>query len=122
MLAIAGAIARRTPELFSLEMWGGATFDTTMRFLREDPWDRLGDLRVTHDIAGHVGIAAGERVAEDETPDRRAIGSELDRGSGGRLVGPDRKGELGLGHRIGAAVDAQEHPWRDPVSSLELKP
>jgi len=45
MLAVAGAVARRTPELFSLEMWGGATFDTAMRFLREDPWRRLRDLR-----------------------------------------------------------------------------
>ena len=45
MLAIAGAVARRTPELFSLEMWGGATFDTAMRFLHEDPWKRLRQLR-----------------------------------------------------------------------------
>ena len=34
-----------TPDLFSLEMWGGATFDTSMRFLQEDPWDRLDQLR-----------------------------------------------------------------------------
>ncbi len=33
------------PELFSLECWGGATFDVTMRFLQEGPWDRLGLLR-----------------------------------------------------------------------------
>jgi len=45
MLAIAGAVARRTPEIFSLEMWGGATFDTAMRFLSEDPWQRLRLLR-----------------------------------------------------------------------------
>ena len=45
MLAIAAAVARRTPELFSLEMWGGATFDTSMRFLHEDPWSRLRLLR-----------------------------------------------------------------------------
>ena len=45
MLAIADAIAQRTPGLFSLEMWGGATFDTAMRFLREDPWERLRKLR-----------------------------------------------------------------------------
>lgn len=45
MLAVAAAVARRTPELFSLEMWGGATFDTAMRFLREDPWERLRQLR-----------------------------------------------------------------------------
>ncbi len=45
MLAAADAVARRTPGLFSLEMWGGATFDTAMRFLREDPWERLRALR-----------------------------------------------------------------------------
>src|SRR4051812_39832624 len=45
MLAIADAVARLTPQFFSLEMWGGATFDTAMRFLREDPWLRLRLLR-----------------------------------------------------------------------------
>ncbi len=45
MLAIADAIARKTPSLFSLEMWGGATFDSSMRFLKEDPWQRLTQLR-----------------------------------------------------------------------------
>jgi pyruvate carboxylase len=45
MLAVADAVARRVPGLFSLEMWGGATFDTSMRFLQEDPWDRLVQLR-----------------------------------------------------------------------------
>ena len=45
MLAVADAVARLTPNLFSLEMWGGATFDVTMRFLREDPWERLRQLR-----------------------------------------------------------------------------
>lgn len=45
MAAISHAVARRTPELFSLEMWGGATFDTSMRFLNEDPWQRLRLLR-----------------------------------------------------------------------------
>jgi len=46
MLAIAPTVARRAAGLFSLEMWGGATFDTAMRFLNEDPWDRLRQLRV----------------------------------------------------------------------------
>ncbi len=45
MLACAGALARQAPQLFSLEMWGGATFDTAMRFLNEDPWERLRQLR-----------------------------------------------------------------------------
>jgi len=45
MLACADALARRAPGLYSLEMWGGATFDTAMRFLSEDPWERLRQLR-----------------------------------------------------------------------------
>lgn len=46
MLACAPVVARQVPQLFSLELWGGATFDTAMRFLNEDPWDRLRQLRV----------------------------------------------------------------------------
>jgi pyruvate carboxylase len=45
MLRVADAYARLAPRLFSIEMWGGATFDTSMRFLKEDPWDRLAQLR-----------------------------------------------------------------------------
>jgi pyruvate carboxylase len=45
MLTCADALARDASGLFSLEMWGGATFDTAMRFLSEDPWERLRQLR-----------------------------------------------------------------------------
>ncbi len=45
LLATAAAVAQRLPSLLSLEMWGGATFDTAMRFLHEDPWQRLRELR-----------------------------------------------------------------------------
>ena len=45
MLRVAEAYAHLVPNLFSIEMWGGATFDTAMRFLKEDPWDRLAQLR-----------------------------------------------------------------------------
>jgi pyruvate carboxylase len=45
MAACADAMARRAPQLFSMEMWGGATFDTCLRFLREDPFHRLRLLR-----------------------------------------------------------------------------
>jgi pyruvate carboxylase len=45
MLRIAPFYAARLAGLFSLEMWGGATFDTSMRFLKESPWERLVDLR-----------------------------------------------------------------------------
>jgi len=45
LLQIADAYARHCPYLFSLEMWGGATFDVAMRFLKECPWQRLTQLR-----------------------------------------------------------------------------
>jgi pyruvate carboxylase len=46
LLATANAVAQRLPNLFSIEMWGGATFDTALRFLHEDPWQRLRELRL----------------------------------------------------------------------------
>ena len=45
ILRVAPAYAERLPGLFSLECWGGATFDVAMRFLKEDPWWRLAALR-----------------------------------------------------------------------------
>ena len=45
MLQIAPTYARKHADFFSLEMWGGATFDASMRFLKESPWDRLAQLR-----------------------------------------------------------------------------
>ncbi len=47
MLRIAPAVNYNASELFSLEMWGGATFDVAMRFLGEDPWERLKAIRKT---------------------------------------------------------------------------
>jgi pyruvate carboxylase len=45
LLAVAGHLARSTPQLWSLECWGGATYDVALRFLAEDPWERLAALR-----------------------------------------------------------------------------
>jgi pyruvate carboxylase len=45
LLRIAPMYARQLSGLLSLECWGGATFDVAMRFLKEDPWDRLAALR-----------------------------------------------------------------------------
>ncbi|WP_330273057.1 pyruvate carboxylase [Lentzea sp. NBC_00516] len=45
LLAVAPHVARMTPELLSLECWGGATYDVALRFLAEDPWERLASLR-----------------------------------------------------------------------------
>src|SRR5699024_5936572 len=38
-------VAKMTPELLSIEAWGGATYDVALRFLSEDPWERLAKLR-----------------------------------------------------------------------------
>ncbi len=45
IVGVADAYARGLPELLSLECWGGATFDVSMRFLTEDPWERLEQIR-----------------------------------------------------------------------------
>ncbi|WP_341839809.1 pyruvate carboxylase [Chitinophaga caseinilytica] len=45
ILAVAEGYARNNPQLFSMEVWGGATFDVAMRFLHECPWRRLQLMR-----------------------------------------------------------------------------
>ncbi|MGO4755375.1 pyruvate carboxylase, partial [Streptomyces sp. 2MCAF27] len=45
LLAVAPVVARTLPQLLSLECWGGATYDVALRFLAEDPWERLAQLR-----------------------------------------------------------------------------
>src|SRR6476661_2357917 len=45
LLGVAGQVARLTPQLLSIEAWGGATYDVALRFLHEDPWERLAALR-----------------------------------------------------------------------------
>ncbi|VXB06862.1 pyruvate carboxylase [Nocardioides sp. AX2bis] len=45
LVGVAGHVARTTPELWSVEAWGGATYDVALRFLAEDPWERLAALR-----------------------------------------------------------------------------
>ena len=45
LVDVAGHVARLTPQLLSLEAWGGATYDVALRFLAEDPWERLAALR-----------------------------------------------------------------------------
>jgi pyruvate carboxylase len=45
LMHVAGHVARLTPQLLSVEAWGGATYDVALRFLSEDPWERLALLR-----------------------------------------------------------------------------
>ena len=45
LVLVAPYVARMTPQLLSVECWGGATYDVALRFLAEDPWERLAKLR-----------------------------------------------------------------------------
>jgi pyruvate carboxylase len=75
MLAVADALARRAPQLFSLEMWGGATFDTALRFLHEDPWARLRELRLKiPNICFQMLFRGSNAVGYSNYPDNAVAG------------------------------------------------
>jgi pyruvate carboxylase len=70
MMAIANFVAHRMHNLFSLEMWGGATFDVAMRFLHEDPWARLRHLReAIPNICFQMLLRASNAVGYTAYPD-----------------------------------------------------
>lgn len=70
MLQIAPVYASRHADFFSLEMWGGATFDTAMRFLKEDPWQRLADLRAAiPNVLMQMLVRANNAVGYANYPD-----------------------------------------------------
>ncbi|HEY8377720.1 MAG TPA: pyruvate carboxylase subunit B, partial [Nannocystis sp.] len=84
LLAIAPATARLLAPAFSLEMWGGATFDVALRFLREDPWDRLERLReLVPNIPFQMLLRGANAVGYTNYPDnvvRRFVRLAADRG------------------------------------------
>ncbi len=70
LLGTAEAVSRRLPNLFSLEMWGGATFDSCLRFLYEDPWERLRLLRAAiPNICFQMLLRASNAVGYTSYPD-----------------------------------------------------
>ena len=70
MLAIANYVSRKLHNLYSLEMWGGATFDVALRFLREDPWERLQRLReAIPNICFQMLLRASNAVGYTAYPD-----------------------------------------------------
>ncbi len=70
MVAVAAAYARLAPQMFSVEMWGGATFDTSMRFLKECPWERLAELRTKiPNILFQMLLRASNAVGYTNYPD-----------------------------------------------------
>ncbi|WP_026381434.1 pyruvate carboxylase [Afifella pfennigii] len=67
---IAPAYQAGMPELFSLECWGGATFDVAMRFLTEDPWERLAKIRAgAPDILLQMLLRGSNGVGYTNYPD-----------------------------------------------------
>jgi pyruvate carboxylase len=69
LLGTARAVAERLPNLFSLEMWGGATFDTALRFLHEDPGSVCGNCALRCPISVFRCCARGECAGYASTPD-----------------------------------------------------
>ena len=70
MLAIARFVSHRLHNLYSLEMWGGATFDVALRFLQEDPWERLQRLReAIPNICFQMLLRASNAVGYTAYPD-----------------------------------------------------
>jgi pyruvate carboxylase len=82
MLRVAPRYAREHADLFSLEMWGGATFDTSYRFLKESPWDRLAAMRErVPNILFQMLLRAASAVGYTNYPDNvvRAFCKEASR-------------------------------------------
>lgn len=70
METIAPATAIALKNAYSIEMWGGATFDVSMRFLREDPWDRLTRLReLVPDVPFQMLLRGANAVGYTSYPD-----------------------------------------------------
>ncbi len=70
MIRVAPAYAANMPQLFSMECWGGATFDVAYRFLQECPWQRLRDLRAKMpNVMSQMLLRASNGVGYTNYPD-----------------------------------------------------
>ncbi|MDC0074714.1 pyruvate carboxylase [Alphaproteobacteria bacterium] len=70
MLKVAPIYNQLLPNLFSLECWGGATFDVSMRFLKEDPWDRIIKIRkLVPNILTQMLLRSANAVGYKNYPD-----------------------------------------------------
>jgi len=70
MIKVASAYGTNLPELFSVEMWGGATFDVAYRFLQECPWQRLRDIRAAMpNVMTQMLLRASNGVGYTNYPD-----------------------------------------------------
>ena len=70
MIKAAPAYAMKMPDLFSVECWGGATFDVAYRFLQECPWQRLREIRAQMpNIMTQMLLRASNAVGYTNYPD-----------------------------------------------------
>ena len=84
LVAVAPYVARMTPELLSVEAWGGATYDVALRFLGEDPWERLAALREALPNVEHPDAAARPQHGRLHAVPDRGHGRVHPRGGGHR--------------------------------------
>ena len=100
MIKAAPAYAANLPDLFSVECWGGATFDVAYRFLQECPWQRLRDLRARMpNVMTQMLLRASNGVGYTNYPDN--VVQEFVRQAGGnrdRRIPGVRQPELGGKH------------------------
>ncbi|MFY0635751.1 MAG: pyruvate carboxylase [Vannielia sp.] len=74
MIRVAPAYAANLPQLFSVECWGGATFDVAYRFLQECPWQRLRDIRAAMpNIMTQMLLRASNGVGYTNYPDNVVV-------------------------------------------------
>jgi len=78
MLAAAPHLAAGLPGLFSFEVWGGATFDAALRFLAEDPWERLARLREALPDVCLQMLLRGDNLVGYSTYPQRAVSAFVD--------------------------------------------
>lgn len=79
MMRVAPSYAHMMPDLFSMECWGGATFDVAYRFLQECPWKRLSDLRASMpNLLTQMLVRASNGVGYTNYPDN-VVQSFIDR-------------------------------------------
>ena len=124
MTRVAPAVAQHLSGLFSLEMWGGATFDVAMRFLHEDPWERLALLRQQiPNILFQMLLRGANAVGYTNYPDNvvRRFVEEAARDRDGHLPhlrlaelaarhpARGRDGARGRGHRRGLHLLHRQH-------------
>ena len=118
MMAVAESFAKNHPEVFSLEVWGGATFDVCLRFLHESPWMRLERLReAVPNILLQMLLRGSNAVGYTAYPDN-LIEKFIEKAAETGIDSDIRFAQLGGGHESEHSRRAGAH--RIPRRGLHL--